>query len=317
MTIGIRNLEWLDHNSERNYPLTVEATAKDISGEFELPDEFIVSLYLAVNAGVNIDPDRFFISSIGNFASGFGITIGYNAAGGVQTVATANIARSAFSQYTAYRLTGVGNFIDATGVIKLGKIDNIDEQPGGQFTFEFSGSRLETDVIRPQIRGISSLRTLTGSNLSDRLYGDIVLQAGTNMRITVVQISGQDDTIVFDAIEGEGLNEDCVCEDDATIAPCLRTINGIPGTTDGDFTILGNACLIPEAIEFGLRLRDVCSEPCCGCKELEIVTAQLEQFGRQATTLENFLVNIEARVTEMDMVVLGARLGDRGCLSCS
>ena len=214
-----------------------------------------------------------------------------------------------------YRLTGIGDFLDATGSITIGRIDGIDDQPAGLFNFDSSGSRLETDVVKPLIRTISSIRVRNGTSLSDHLYGTLILDAGTNMRITAVQSAGEDTRIVFDAIEGEGLNEECVCEDDEDLPP-IRTINGIPGTVAGDFTILGNNCLVPVTISNGLRLDDVCSEPCCGCKELETITQQLEQFGRQATTLENFLVDLQARVTQMDQVVLGARLGDRGCVTC-
>lgn len=314
MTVHIRNLQWLDHNSERRYPFTIESTLQDVTGAFELPDDFIVGLKLGTHSGLTIDPGKFFLRSLGNFASGFGIVIGYDAAGGPVNVATANIARAAFSEYTEYRLVGLGDFLDATGTVVLGDLANIDEQPAGQFTFDLTGARLETDVVYPLIRGISSIQAQTGVDLSNKLYGDIVLQAGTNMRLTVVEVSGQDPVIVFDAIDGEGLNEECVCEDDPDLAPPIRTINGIPGTSDGDFTFIGNECLSIAAVTNGLRFSDICSLPCCGCEELEIITAQLEQFAAQANTLNIFLTNLEARVTQTDQVILGARLGDQGCI---
>lgn len=315
MSIHIRNLEWGDHNSERSFPLTVEATKTDLSGSFVLPDDFIVDVRLAVGIGTNWQPNRFLIKSIGNYATGFGIVIGYDdGVSDVVTVATSNIARGAYAPYEYYRLTGVGEFVDVNGFVQLGKLDGIDAQPGGQFEFGLTEGQLETDCIQPQLRTISSITLVNGSNVGNKIYGDIVLVAGRNMRLTAVAVGGVTQ-IVFDAIEGEGLNEDCVCEGD-TDAPAIRTINGIPGTADGNFTILGNTCLVPEGIANGIRLNDVCSEPCCGCEELEVITAQLEQFGRQATTLENFLSELTARVTQMDQVVLGSTLGDRGCVTC-
>jgi hypothetical protein len=315
VTIHIRNLEWLDHNSERSYPLTVEATKKDSTESFELPDDFLVAMHLGISSGVNIDPSKFYISDLNVSSTGFGITISYSATGGAVRVATANIARSAYSEGQTYRLTGLGDFIDSTGWMQLGRLDNIDKQPAGPFTFSVDDTRLEPDVVRPNIRTLTSLRVENGAELSGHLYGTITLSAGTNIRLTVVETEGQDPEIVIDAIDGEGLNDECVCVDDQE-SPPIRTINRIPGTADGDFTILGNSCLVPKPITNGLRLEDVCSEPCCGCTELETVTLQLEQFGRQATTLENFLVDLQARVTQMDQVVLGARLGDRGCVTC-
>lgn len=317
MTIGIRNLEWQDHNGQRNYPFTAEASLQDSTGTFEIPADFIVSLYLAVHFGLNVDPAQFFLRSLSNYATGFGLVVGYNSSSeGPVDVATANIARAAFVSGQSYRLTGIGDFIDATGHVTLGSLDNLEDQPGGRFSFDFEDARLETDAVRPMIRGISSLRVDNNGELSDRITGPVTLVAGTNMRLTLVQAAGEDPQIVYDAIEGEGLSETCICEDDPDQAPALRTINGIPGTAEGDFTLLGNDCLVATGISNGLRLQDICSEPCCGCTELEIVTSQLEQFSRQATTLENFLVSLEARVTTMDMVVLGSRLGDRSCISC-
>lgn len=317
MTIEIRNLQWADHNTERSYPLTIEATKQDVTASFELPDDFIVALYLAAPSELNIDPGKFYISSIGNFTSGFGVTISYDAVGGPQKVATANIARSAFSEYSTFRLTGVDTFLNATGSIMLGKVDNIDQQPPGEFTFDLAGARLETDVVRPNIRALSSLRVQNGADLSRILTGHVVIKAGTNQRITVVQEAGEDPEIVFDAIQGEGLNEECVCEDDEDQAPCIRTLNGIPGTAGGDFSLLGFDCLKVQPITNGLQLVDTCSCPCCGCVELEIVTEKAQELAQLARTFEISLTNLESRVTQMDQVVLASRLGDQGCIDCN
>jgi hypothetical protein len=314
MTIHIRNLEWADHNTERSFPLTIDATKQDTSGTFTLPDEFLVDIRLAVGVGVNWDPSKFFIKSIGNYQTGFGIVIGYDdgSFAGV-TVATANIARGAYSQYQYYALTGVGDFVDATGFVQLGKLDAIDAQPGGQFTFDIDGGNIEGDCLQPQIRAVQSFTIANGNDVSDKIYGDIEFVARRNMRITTAAVGGTTQ-IIFDAIDGEGLSEDCVCDSDD--AEPIRFINDVPGTPDGKFFLIGNDCLEIEPIANGLRMKDVCSEPCCGCEELEIVTNQLEQFGRQATTLENFISTLQVQVTQMDRSLLGSRLNDRGCTTC-
>ena len=138
-----------------------------------------------------------------------------------------------------------------------------------------------------------------------------MIRAGRNTRFRPVIESGKDPIVNWDAIDGAGLTEYCIC--DEGLAPPIRTVNGIPPDGAGNFRFLGNDCLEIERGSNSLTLKDVCSEPCCGCKELEAVTSALESFGERATTLENFLVSLEARVTQMDLVVLGSRLGDRGC----
>ena len=316
MSIRNWNSEWLSHNANRDYPLTVEASGYSVDGTFRLPRDFIVACYLSLNAAHNVDPARFTIKSIGVFSTGATLVIGYQTDEEVITVATAMIPRDSHVKNAPYRLGGVGDYSDLDGWIVINQFDSLDEQPAGSWRFDIDGGRLELDVVRPQIRGVTRLRAQNGSELSDPITGDIILRAGRNMRITPVVVSGQDPAFVFDAIEGEGLNEDCICDGDVEKGPPIRTINKIPPTVDGDFTLLGNECLEFVPIENGLQAKDTCSEPCCGCPELEAVTQALEEFGRQATTLENFLVSLEARVTQMDQSILGSRLGDRGCIQC-
>jgi hypothetical protein len=311
MPIGIRNLQWLDHNSQRRYPLKGQITATDTTGSFTIPDDLIVSLQLAIDFALDVDPTKFFIRTIASFSTGLQITIGYDAAGGEVNVATALIAKSAHTKYQVYPLTGLGDYENCVGSIAIGSLDSTDSQPSGEFSFAYTAACLEVDTIRPSISGISSIQVQNGTELSSKLNGHIVLQAGRNARFRVVQVSGSPSRIIWDAIDGAGLTEDCVCNDE--LQNPIRTIQGVPGDGQANFQFLGNNCLEFEAITNGLRAKDVCSEPCCGCTELEAITQALEAFGARATTLENFLVSLEARQSTMDLVVLGSRLGDRGC----
>ena len=314
--IEVRQLEWLNHNSQRAYPLADDATQQDATGTFSLPQDFIVELELSIHAGHNVDPAAFFIMNVACYAAGYSIVVGYNASNGAIPVATALITAAAMTKRNVpFRLGGLGNFLDATGHVTIGTLDSISQQPSGQWTLTYEGGRLEQDALLPNIRNITSIQVQNGTELSDRIYGDVILQAGTNYRITPVLEEGMDAVLILDAISGAGLSKDCICVNNA-LDSCIRTIDRIGPTPDGDFTILGNDCLQVQPIANGVQLVDTCSQPCCGCKELETVTAALAQFGAQATTLENFLVSLEARVTQMDQVVLGSTLGDRGCITC-
>lgn len=319
MSLGLWNLEFLNHNAQRKYPLTDDSSGIDDSGSFTIPDDFIVELDLPVHAGMDVDPGRFFIRHVGAYATGYSVVVGYQpAATGSEPVpvATALIARQAHRRNTAYVLGGIEPFADTVGKVVIGRLENIDGQPPGFWTFSLENARLEPDAVRPIIRGVSALVCVNGDQRSPPLQGVVELQAGQNMQIVPVLIAGQDPIIRFNAISGEGTVEECVCEGDAAVTDPIRTINGVGPTPTGDFHIVGTDCLQVEPIANGIRLVDKCAQPCCDCHDLERITRDLERLHRQAATVEDFVDRLRESVNTFDLIVLGSRLHDRGCIQC-
>jgi hypothetical protein len=307
------NIQWLAHNAQRSYPLTAEATGKDVTGSFSLPNDFLVSLYLSIPTSLNVQPASFMIRTIQSFATGFSVTVGYWNGSTSVPVAIGRVLRSTHKQNQSYQLRGIGQFYDVSGHMTIGQLDNIDLQPPGEWQFDLDGGRLEVDSIRPQIRGVTQVRVRNGTELSNPITGDVVIRAGTNMRVTVSE--GDTQEIILSAINGEGLNEECECEGGNDPTPPIKSINGIRPGPDGSFTMLGSSCMDIQSITNGLRLDDKCAKPCCGCKELEIMTTAMESLGKQAETENVFLTNLHAAVTQLSQIVLGTRLGDEGCFS--
>lgn len=312
MTIGIRALEWVNHNTQRSYPLALEATKVDLTGAFTLPDDFIVGLVLPVHFGLSIKTGKFFIRRIVSYASGYIITVGYDTDTELLDVAKAIVPKAAHKLGNYYNLIGLHDFVDSEGFVQIGSLSAIDGQPSGVFEFDFAGGQLEPDAIRPFIRDVMSLSVRNGLAESAKLTGRVVLAGGTNMRLRVVETEGEDPEIIFDAIDGLGLSEECIC--DASASGPVKTLSLVTPDANGNINLKGNSCFEIEAGTHELTIRDKCSEPCCGCPELEDITRTLEAFGSKATTLENFLVSLEARATQIDMVMLGSLLGDRGCV---
>lgn len=317
MPIGNWNLQWLNHNSQRAYPLAAWGTAEDQTNTITIPNSFILALYFPVHAGLSVSPDKFYLRGLGIYATGYSVAIGYDDGTLAKPiVANVNIARSDHTEYRTYALSGADDFDDSVGKIVIGKLDDIDLLPPGYYVFDPDATPLETDAIRPMIRGISSLVVVNGSDRSDKIYGDVELVAGSNMRIVANLVEGFSPQIVFSAISGEGLNAACACE---TSPPdtCIRFINGIPPLPDGNFRMVGNKCLDIQPIDNGLQFSDICSEPCCGCTELNALTRQIERFADGVVTLQNFASNLGGEVTQMNQVVLGSRLADNGCIECT
>lgn len=314
MPLGLLNIEWLNLNAQRRYPLAEDASGTDTTGSITLPSDFLVALDLPIHYAFNVDLTGFFVRYVGIYSTGFSVIIGYDNGTTIVNVASALIPRDGFTQNTTVVLGGVDDYVDTIGKLTIGNVTTIGDQASGFFNFTLANGRIEPDCIRPLLRGITSIAVVNGTETSERLYGDIELVAEANIQLTPVIESGQDPKILISAINGAGLAEDCVCGDTAAVA--IRRINGVPPTPDGDFALLGSSCLTITPVDNGLQLQDICSEPCCGCQELESVTRALEGFGSQSTTLENFLNRLESKVTTMSETVLGSKLNDSGCLVC-
>lgn len=311
MPIGNWNLQWLNHNSQRSYPLTSWATKVDRRGNIRLPDSFIVAMYLPISATLDVDTSKFFVKNVLISPTGFNITVGYDEGGGVtRDVAASNIARANFAPNRSYALGGIDEFDDTIGHVVIGNVDEVDKLPPGYYTFEPEAGALEADVIRPNIRGISRIRVNNNNQASEYVYGDVTLVAGTNVRISIAR-TAEDTKIIFDAISGLNLNADCICPAPAD-GECIRCINGVC-SDNGTFTIVANECIDITPGRNSLSLSDTCAQPCCGCTELDELSTQIDRFADGVTTLQNFVSRLGAEVTQMSLVVLGSKLGDTGC----
>jgi hypothetical protein len=314
------NIQLLNQNALRSYPLSDAGSALDKTSQIRIPDDFIVELYFPVHSGLSVEPDLFFVRELLIDANGFSVGLGYDdgtvaASGDGVLAAVVSIPKSSHTENQSYALAGVGDFSDCVGTIAIGSVNTVSTLAPGKYYFAAADTPIEAGVIWPMIRGISSVAVVNGAERTSRFYGDIEFVAGSNMRITTVAPTGQPTQIVFSAISGEGLNQTCECTDEPIGAP-IRYINGIPPLPDGNFRMVGDGCIELLPISNGLQLNDKCSTPCCGCIELDAVIANVQRFADERITLQTFVANLTAAVTQMSLVLLGSRLSDNGCLDC-
>lgn len=316
MPLSQFNLEWLNHNAQRNYPLFSEASCLDKTGSFKIPEDFLLGLTLPIHAAMDVDINQFFIREVGSWSNGYSLTISHDDGSSIIDVASAMIPTSGHFRNKSYTLGGTEPFTDTVGQIVVGKLSTIDQQPEGVWEFDLAATRLEHIAIRPILRGVQSIRVVNGSEQSVALQGDVEIVAGENMQITPLVISGQNPKLIFSAISGEGTIEECVCEGEDTSLVPITSINGVTPTASGEMNLIGDDCIEIVATENGLKLVDNCCSPCCGCQELEAITRDLERFETQRVTLQDFVSSLQTTSNEFSLTVLGARLGDRGCTTC-
>ena len=314
MPLSTWNLEWLNHNSQRNYPIADDAGGYDKTGTFKIPENFIVELDLPIHSAINVDPSKFYIRQLIATGTGYSIVIScQDSSNNIYDVASAHIPTASHTtEYKTYTLGGIEPYDDTSGKVTINSLDAIGSQPAGLWEFEPTGSRVSPDAIRPIIQGVQSLSVSTGvGEVSQRLYGDIELVAGDN-----IEIVAAGNKLTISAIDGAGNVETCQCEGDVTALPCIKTINGVSPTPAGEFGFIGDDCLEFTGGTNSLNVGDNCCAPCCGCTELEAITKDLERFLQQQANLEVFVSGLNSAVTEMSLTVLGSRLGDRGCITC-
>jgi hypothetical protein len=296
--------------------LTHDSSGKDETEVFTIPESFILAIGLPIHAGLNVRAHKFFVRSIAIFSTGYRITIGYD--DGTDTpplVAAAVVSRSSHVEYTTYVLSGLGDFIDTKGLICIGSLTDIENEPVGEYFFDITGSRLEPDAIIPTINYVSGMVFINGSQRSSRFTGDIELVAGSNIRFTITDGNTQHPRIRIDASDGAGLTDSCEC--DETVGPPIRTINGIAPTLDGNFTLLGSECVEISSLASGLKFVDTCSKPCCDCPELTALVQEQQFFGNEARTTQGFVNRLASAVDNMSNVILGSTLSDDSCLTCT
>lgn len=309
------NIQWLNGNAQRRYPLAEFVNPVDQTNSFTIPDSFIVELDFPVHAGMDVTVTEFYIAGVSSYGNGYSVLLGYNAGSGPIQIATAWIPRATHVPNKAYTLSGVAPFDDSLGKILIGRLDDIDQQPGGAWTFAPAATFVDPDAIRPIVRGISSLTLLNGTESSPPMDGVIELQAGANFQLVPIIVSGQDPIIRFNAIQGEGLTDTCVCEGDAAPLTPIVEVNLIQPTPAGNFNLLGNDCITFTPITNGLKVSDVCCSPCCGCPELERLTQDLQTLQQNDATARDVLTRMEASVGAFQ-VLLSSKLADQGCIVC-
>jgi len=298
------NIDWLNANSQRKYPIFEEAGLKDETGSFEIPNDLIVDLIWPVHIDDTVDQSLFHIKAIGIFGAGVTIALGYNG----DTIGSVSIDAASFTTNSAYQIIGTGQFYDTVGKIVIGKLDTILNS-AGSFQFDVANARLEPTTIKPDLRGVNAIYVRNGDETSEAVQGDVVLQAGRNFLINFVAGAvDEPDRIVLSAIEGAGLNEDCECGEAAS-RPCIKTIGGIGPDSNGDFELLEDDCIKLDAIANGLQVRDECSKPCCGCDELQVILDTTAMVQDQINSLRTLAGRIDAKVNALETQINASKMG--------
>lgn len=305
-TEGIRNREWLDLATDCRYPLKREATAKDFSGVFSIPDDLLAALHVSVPVDLQLNPLSCYISRVIYTPSVLTLIVSGTVAGGVVELLRADISLISAAQQIASSgcaigfFSGIGLFGDLRGRVTLGRLDNLKLQPVGNYTFSAQATGIEADCIRPQIRHVAAIEVETNPDQFVRLTGTIRLRAGQNARFRVESEDGLP-VVYIDAVNAAELNEQLECEEGSN--PAIKRINGLSGNSQREILIDSSRCMEITAAEAALAFRNACSEPCAGCAETHALEQIIAPISNQLPTLASFIARLQASIDQQGQAI--------------
>lgn len=295
------NLEWLNLNANRAYPLREDASRTSADGSVVVPNYLLVDVSLSVSGLL----DGFYLSRVAHSAGALSLTISDTYGPAVGT--TINL--EAHSTNTPYPVSGLSGREDAAGHVVLGDLSALKSDfPEGVYLFTPEAAALETRAVRPDIRGVSSLRASYMGEESPDLRGVVRLLAGDNIRLTYIP---PDDTlslpagIQIDALDTTDFETECDCgTPTGNLPPPIRSINGVFGDGNHNVELVPSECLRIESGANLLRLIDTCAKPCCGCSELDFLRMKAGVLDDATNKLAPMMARLESALAELRLAVV-------------
>jgi len=293
-----RNLSWAASNRVRKFPLSDDASGMSSDGRFAIPDDFLIGLYInTVITETITDPSRFYISKLVWSGTSVLLEISYPSAIGATVVARTSAVYDETNETVnaASALTPVEQHV-LTGTVVYGTWDSMKDMPPGEWIFSEDGSRIDPFCVRPILRAPSSLYVRDGENTFGPYYGRVILEAGTNIRLSATSLD-PDLSCLEPPPPGytTAITISGSCPEDEE-SGAIRRINGVPGDALGNVQLIGKGCLTitPDIPNFSLELDDTCAEPCCTCAELVPIQAA-------ADSLRDTILLLETRINTLTL----------------
>lgn len=301
---AVENIEWLNQNLLRAYPLREDADFTPLlpggarAEGLRLPTCLIsdFSFTLAFDDADGTVPS---LTSVTHAGDGFSVEISLGST--VLTARTAKLSEHAVNQ--AYPLVGQGDNADCGGWIVFGDLARAAEElPEGAYRFPAGQVPFEVSTLRMAPRGVRSITAVGKYGLKTYapLYGNVRIIAGSDMAVRNVAGSN---AIWLQADSKTGYERTKQCDCAATgESRRVKTVNGMPVE---HVQIVGDdACVDVETVTEAdvpktVKIKDRCSTPCCGCSELNFVESAIAIINKSIATLNGYAEALRARVEEL------------------
>lgn len=288
---GTSQIEWLNQNSLRNYPIRENANRlPTIEGVYDtsmfvLPNYVVVDFVMSLSSELS---NEIYISRM-SLVNG---SITFVISGELGLVSTVFVDGKTHSPNSTYQFAGVNEYAGSRGAIVIGDISNLsDDLPDGVYEYSKENTLFETRCVRPSIRNVASLAiydTMSGYR-SKKLRGDVKLIAGNNVSL---KYDAEKNAVWISADSNAGYNDACDCGSETTV----KTINGL---SVENVVLEGDDCVDVRTDNGVITISDKCSKPCCGCAELDFINDKISILNTALMKLDTFANTIDRRITEL------------------
>jgi hypothetical protein len=296
--------EWADENSHRQFPLADDASGKDQTGDYSIPQAFMVDMILAVP--IAYDTEKFYIKSLVVRRLFIDIEIGFDNGSELTVGWARNIPQDA-ARNSVYTISSVVQDVEKdfemlTGAVVIGDASEIVEEPG-TFSFFPVDTYIHPGIVTVGLACVQSLQV--GAAV---LTGNLVIKEGENVRL---EVDNTDNAIIITATLSDddgtiiGSDEDLLNALIARYGPPITTINGQPPDGSGNFQVIGADCTNISRGFSNITIKNPCAEPCCDKSLLTDVYGVLSQLNIRYAVLESYYQNMSLTVNQMQGRIVG------------
>lgn len=311
-------LEWLNKNMTRNYPIIDGVVTNDIYGSY-LPSDFLVDMRLFIPKGLpTTNQNTFYISKILKVYNYIYVYIGYKDINNnlfdcaISTGIPIDIKTGTEVKNKTFTLIPSDNIPETYNILKsisgyviIGTSESITKYPDMFFEYD------NTTILDSLILSFDSNGTsITFSNDSDNIENTVVatfydsfnIQASDGIEFSIID----NNTLVIKRTPTtEELNETLTSVDDVVnavknlIGTPITKINGIKPDIYGNIQIVGADCTSITSVTSGISISNTCSKPCCTESSAEDLTNAIQQLEEARQRLEQYYTTLSNNINSM------------------
>ena len=311
--------EWCDENAHRQFPLTDDATGRDLTDSFNLPQTMLCDLFFCVPPGADVE--KFFLKSVLVRRESVDLEFAYTKPD-TSVITIANVVRIPldaprnsvyYIEPAEQALTDDKIFEIMVGAVVIGTLEFAVDYPG-YWEFDQAAAKIISSRINQGLAAVHSI------GVGDSLFtGNVRLQEGENVTLSPSYDVGTGiTTILVSANIGSLEALEIPLTSDAAIIAALvnkygrpiETVDHVQADADGNLTLREEDCTEIRAIpaEYAVAVSNPCALPCCDKSHLDNVYSSISELNLRYARMESYYENLSKNINELQARLVGLEI---------